>query len=73
MEIKHVINQIKISMQQDQDNNDVLHYFQTIVHDAALIRQLLYSSQKALFDNTEQQLGETPGDEDESFEDEDEE
>lgn len=33
---------------------------------------MLYSSQKALFDNTEQQLGETPGD-DESFEDEDEE
>jgi hypothetical protein len=53
LEIKHVINQIKTSMQQEQGNNDVLYYFQTIVHDAALIRQLLYSSQKALFDNTE--------------------
>lgn len=44
-EIKNVITAVRNTMKEDKGDNDILFYFQTLVHDAALIRQLLYSAQ----------------------------
>jgi len=39
------VNSVKKSMADDVGKNEILYYFQTIVHDSALLRQLLYSAQ----------------------------
>ena len=52
-EIKTVINQVRNSMKAEKGQNDILYYVQKLVHDAALIRQLLYSAQEALFEGAQ--------------------
>ena len=49
-EIKAVLLSVRQCMREDKGQNDILYYVQTMVHDAAMIRQLLYSAQQALFE-----------------------
>ena len=49
-EIKDVVSAVRRDMRENKGENDVLHYAQTLLHDACLVRQLLYSAQQALFE-----------------------
>jgi hypothetical protein len=51
-EIKEVLSEVREHMKDKRGEGDILHYFQTLIHDAALIRQLLFSAQQALFEGS---------------------
>ncbi|TNV87452.1 hypothetical protein FGO68_gene14540 [Halteria grandinella] len=54
-EVKSVITQVRAQMKENQrrgDNQDILYFFQTLIHDAALTRQILFTTQHALFQRT---------------------
>ena len=56
-EINVVIDQVKVQMKENNaqmppTGKDVVVQFQTLIHDAALIRQLLFSAQQALFEGS---------------------
>jgi len=52
-EIKDVVSEVRKEMKANKGENDVLHYCQTLLHDACLVRQLLYSAQQALFEGVQ--------------------
>lgn len=56
-EINVVIDQVKVQMKENNaqmppTGKDIVVQFQTLIHDAALIRQLLFSAQQALFEGS---------------------
>ena len=49
-EIKHVMTNVRYSMKESKAENDILHYCQSMLHEACLIRTMLCSAQSALFE-----------------------
>ncbi|CDW85605.1 UNKNOWN [Stylonychia lemnae] len=60
-EIKNIQQNVKFLMKENKGENDILHYCQSLLYDACLVRQLQYASQSALFNGATSTQSHTPG------------